>query len=321
MDFLLNDRSIHGQFSTTSDFVASAEATLQIRSAIKKSGGDLYCHRNLANAQVTNDQFMSKAVQGMRRDVKQIWMAWLTKGGPFWDEARQHSEDEWLEIDTKELVTDTAIGEAGFCCLHELPRELVSVDPSDWLRDPIEVIWKTSETTERRVSVPNYWSVEAIEQRLGAIQPTFKSWESLEEHLRTSCASVAFADDFMRMKKFPYVKSVGEWISILVRVLDTLSVSIDDSGNRTDRGQEAYDTYFTGHAPYFTDESTSNKSAYRDAMTFPHPTEAGLDLFCTWHGKVNSPSSFPPVRIHFSWPIKKRGDLFIPYVGKKITMS
>jgi hypothetical protein len=248
-------------------------------------------------------------------------MAWLTKGGPFWDEHRQHQDDEWLEVEQQQFVTDTAVGEAGYCCCNGLERELVSVSPSDWLRSPVTVAWQVDNETKTTANVPNYWAIESVQERLSTIEPTFDSWDTLEQHIRVTCFAIEFSTDFLRLKKYPYVKSVADWINILIQALNTLSDGFDKDGNRTKDADHAYETYFTGAAPYCTDESTSNKSSYENEMTFPHPSQANVAVFCPWHGKVNSPGNFPPIRIHFSWPINQRGGVIVPYVGKKITMS
>lgn len=49
----MNELSVHGQFATTNDFFVSVETVMMIRAAIQQAGRELYCHRNLAHAQVT----------------------------------------------------------------------------------------------------------------------------------------------------------------------------------------------------------------------------------------------------------------------------
>lgn len=309
MDFLLNELSVHGQFATHNDFYVAVDKIMKIRTAIRRAGRDLYCHRNLASANVTAEHAMPQAIQGMELSKRQAWIQWLTKGGPFWAEKRQHSENEWLEVEDGKIVTDSGVGESAFCLINDLPRAAVTFDPSVWMRNPIVVTWRKNEQEQMAVDVTNHWALESVEQMLKTLPPPFDSWESLERHLRNTCDQLILADDFMRLNGYPYVKSVGEWIYILMGVLNKLSDGIDDDGNRTDEANELYGVYFKGEAPYFTDESTQNKNNFCQQMTFDDPNGAGKTVFCPWHGKVNSPSNFPPVRIHFKWPISKKGDL------------
>ena len=166
MDFLLNDLSLHGQFNTTNEFHDAVDTVMKIRTAIRRAGRELFCHRNLANAQVTANQTMPQAIQSMEHSARQAWIQWLTKRGPFWVEQRQHAEDEWLEIEDGTIVTDSGVGEAAYCLLHDLPRHTVSFDPSDWLRNPITVTWRKDDHVQTTVEVPNHWTLESVEQAL-----------------------------------------------------------------------------------------------------------------------------------------------------------
>lgn len=316
----MNDLSIHGQFGSTSDFYKAIDRLMEIRTTIKRAGSDLFCHRKLTNAQVTPDLVMPQAIQGMGLEKRQAWIQWLTRVGPYWIENRQHSDDEWLETTTGTMVTDSAVGEAAFCRLHRLQRETVSVDPSDWLQHPLNVIWRKSDDTDIAVEVPNHWTLESVTKVLDGLPKPYDSWTSLEEHLRRMCDSLILADGaFAPLEGHPYVKSVAEGIHILLDVLNKLDAGFDDDGNRTDEFESLYETYFKGEAPYFTDESDTNKRGYESKLTFPHPTQRGQTLFCSWHGKVNSPRNFPPIRIHFTWPATAETTLCVVYVGPKIT--
>jgi hypothetical protein len=321
MDFLMNDLSLHGQFGTSTEFYDAVDTVMKIRATIRKGGRELFCHRSLAAAQVTADQTMAQAIQGLNQNAQRAWIQWLTKGGPFWVEQRQHGEDEWLEIENGTIVTDTGVGEAAYCLLHNLPRETVSFAPSSWLQDPISVTWRKSHEEQSLIDVPNHWAEGTIRQRLATLPLPFHSWKTLEGHLRATCEHLTFGKDFMRLEGYPYVRSVGEWIYILVDVLNRMSGAFDEHGAKTNEYEELYSAYFKGQDPYFSDESTQNKNDYEQQMTFPHPGQKGVRVFCPWHGKVNSPKNFPPVRVHFSWPISAKDEVYLAYVGKKITMK
>ncbi len=157
MDYWFNELSFHGQFRFAQEFKSAVEKLMEIRGEIKRFGAQLFCRRELTSAQVTSDATMPQAINWLPREKRQAWVQWLTQQGPFWLDERQHSDDDWLALDDEEIVTDTAIGEVAFRNLHGLSGELVSVDPSDWLRNPIRVSWvKTSSTqmaTERHKSL------------------------------------------------------------------------------------------------------------------------------------------------------------------------
>ena len=320
MDFLVNDLSLHGQFSSAADFIGSVDALMAIRQAIRRSGRDLFCHRGMRDAQVTADLTMPQAVQGMPANKRRAWLQWLTNEGPHWQDERQHSSDDWLENDAELIVTDHAIGEAAYCQLNGKYRELVSIDPSEWLRDPITVTWRRS-AQNVNVNVTNHWSKKTVTTTLASLPKPFDSWESLQQHSLLACdALILVPDAFKQLEGYPYVKSVAEWIWALLHVLNQMQNAFDKDGNRTSEFELLYETYFKGEAPYFTDESDTNKRDYKAKLTFPHPTQPSDTLFCPWHGKVNTPKNFPPIRIHFTWPAAAKSALYVVHVGPKITM-
>lgn len=316
----MNDLSIHGQFYSPGQFFGSVDTLMAIRQAIRRTGRELFCHRGLKDAQVTADLTMPQAVQGMPTEKKRAWLQWMTKAGPHWEDDRQHSSNDWLDENGDPIFTDRAIGEAAYCKLHGKYREVVSVDPSDWLRTPINVTWRKTEDSTVDIDVQNHWSLNTVATSLGSLPTPFDSWGSLEEHIRHACEMLVLADDaFKPLEGYPYVKSVAEWICSLLDVLNKLNSAFDEDGKRTAEFDLLYETYFTGDAPYFTDESTTNKRDYKSQLTFPHPRAPGDTLFCSWHGKVNSPRNFPPIRIHFTWPPAANADLYVVHVGPKIT--
>jgi len=295
---------------------------MQIRSTIHRSGKELFCHKSLAEAHVTRTFTVRQAIQGLELNAQRAFMNWLTKGGPFWNEQRTHGEDEWFEVEDGTLVTDSAIAEAAYCISNQLSRETVSFSPSDFLRNPITVCWRSSQQLETRYGVSNHWSTESVATRLADLPIEFDSWTSLSERLVSFCDQINFGNDFMQMDGFPYVKSIAEGIWQLVTVLNRLSGGIDSQGNRAQEFESLHETFFKGQDPYFTDESVPNlrNSQFVNRMTFPHPAKPGQFVMCSWHGKVNAPKNFVPVRIHFSWPLTTKGELYLPYIGKKLTM-
>lgn len=316
MEFLINDLSIHGQFNSAIDFLESVETLMEIRQTIRRAGSELYCHRGLANAQVTAELTMPQAIQGMSRAKQQAWIQWLTRIGPYWSEERQHGEDEWLETENGTIVTDSGVGEAAFCLLHGLPREIVSVDPSSWLHNPIAVTWRKASNSQAAVDVSNHRSMDTVEKTLDGLPSPFHSWRTLDEHSRRTHEKLTFAGNaFASLEGQPYSHGAAERLYIRLSVLNKMCGCFDSAGARTSEGDRLYAEHFVGKKAWFTDSSDPEKSEFKSDLTFPHPAKPGEYLFCTWHGKVKTPQ----LRIHFSWPIAARTPLYIVYVGPKIT--
>ena len=287
---------------------------MTIRETARLFGRDLQCHRNVVNAQVTNDLTMPQAVQSLSSNRRQAFMQWLTRQGPFWEDVREHSDEELLEYNG-DLVTDTAIGEAAYCLIHGVGRSLVSLKPSSWLNSPLVVNWHDKERI-RTVEVLNYWDTEEVESALESTPVQLGSWKDLEDIARIRCPGLMFArDSFDPLKGFPFGKGAAEHLLVRFVILQALKKSFNERGERTPEGHALYQKHFTGDNAWFSDSSDTEKAKYELGLTFAHPTKAEGWLFCTWHAKVKTSQ----LRVHFSWPMRAGEPLYIVYVGPKIT--
>ena len=321
MELLFNDLSIHGQFPDVATFRAAIGRVMTMRDrARRRYGRELQCHRKVAHARVTSDSLMPQASQGLSRDMRSALMQWLARsGGPFWDDCRQHGGDDWLEC-KGEVVTDTAVGEAAYRLLHGAECGLVSMDPSSWLFSPLSVSVKLHESeSTRSVGVSNYWNVEDLTIALDAddAEPmSLGSWVDLETVARRRCSDLIFSSNcFHPLTGHPFGASAAQALLRRLIVLHDLKNAFDEHGQRTTEGKEIITKHFAGAKAWFSDSSAREKAAFRQGLTFPHPVKAGETLLCTWHGKVKNPQ----LRIHFSWPVTFSEQLYVVYIGPKIT--
>ena len=316
MELILNDCSIHGQFTSLGAFRDAIGHVMTIRETARRFRRDLQCHRNVANAQVTPDLNMREAApRALDRNKLRAFMGWLDRQGPFWDDVRQHSADDDLLECRGEMVTDTAVGEAAYCLIHGIDRGLVSLMPSSWLVSPLSVNWHDNGHV-RRVEVLNYWEPDELEAALESASVPPGSWKELETVARSRCPDLTFADDsFDPLEGHPFGKGAAQQILSRLNVLQELKNRFDEHGRRTPEGHTLYQTHFTGDNAWFSDSSDTEKSEFRENLTFSDPTRVEESLFCTWHGKVRRLQ----LRIHFSWPIPANEPLCIVYIGPKIT--
>lgn len=321
MEFLVNDRSLHGQFHDAASFRAALRVMMTMRTAVQRFGRALHCHRNLLHAQLGPGLNLQQAVQALPRDEQSAVMSWVTRHGPFWEDLRQHGSDDWLEW-RGEIVTDTALGEAAFAILHGVERNLVSFAPSDFTHDPVVVDWVRDDDGRVQVDVPNHWGAETLRQALEASPRPITSWAALEASARARFDGLVLADDaFDPLNGHPFVPGAAERIVFLLATLDRLRRCYDAFGNRTQEGHELYQGFFTGRkgggsrGAMFSDSSDTEKSAFMGELTFRHPAVEGAKLFCPWHGKVQTPQ----LRVHFSSPIRADEPVYVVYVGPKIT--
>ena len=315
MELLLNDLSVHGQFTDVAAFRQSLASVMEMRNAARRSGREVYVHRDVVNCHITATLSVFQALQSLpHRDEKRALLGWLTKRGPFWSDDMQHNPGDYLKCGDK-IVTETAIGEAAFCATLDVDRRLVSFVPSNWGYSPIAVRCVPGVATD--VEVSNYWRTEQLESALQQAVPPIASWAELEAAARSRFQRLTFSPScFSYLDGQPFAPGATERIISRLEVLNRLIGEIDLTGRRTPEGHRLYQDYFTGDRAWFSDSSDTEKNEFRRRLTFPHPEQPGRTLFCPWHGKVNSPT----YRIHFAWPPELPGArLFVPFVGPKIT--
>ena len=316
MELLLNDLSVHGQFSAIPEFRESIGRIMAMRATAREYGRELYSHRNIVNAHIIPGTTLFDALQTLTRDKKALFLGWLTKSGPFWEDDIRHLPDHYMEC-SDQIVTERALGEAAYCSsTHGDDFRLVSFAPSDWEYSPIVVQMVADTTTD--VAVPNYWQLSVLKSALQQAEPPITSWEQMESVARSRFGMLTFSNDcFICLNGYPFSASVTDHILRRLNVLNRLMTETDAIGQRTPEGNSLYQIHFTGDRAWFSDSSDTEKRQFRRRLEFRHPEDPSRYLFCTWHGKVNNN---PPFRIHFAWPPEQPGSpLFVAYVGPKLT--
>lgn len=315
LHLILNDLSLHGQFDDVSAFEAAINRVMILRQLAGRFGRELHCHRNMVQAKVTHNLNMLQVVQALDQEKKRALMQWLTRIGPFWEDERSHSSDDYLECEGV-VVTDTAIGEAALCNIRGQDHRLASFTPSSWLRSPLSVTWTPDACESQLAAVMNHWAEDDLKQVLDNASAVISSWEQLSAACRLRFGNLFFSDNcFEPLQGHPFVNGAADRIVELLDVLDRFKVCFDANGQRTALGQEIYQNHFTGDKAWFSDSSDLEKNDFERKLTFLHPENRAATLFCSWHGKVKTPQ----IRIHFSWPVSANIPLYVVYIGEKLT--
>ena len=264
------------------------------------------------------DMPMRQAIGNLGADSqRRAVMSWLTRVGPFWDDLREHGEDDYLECGGN-VVTDTSAGEAAFRTLHGVSCGLVSLDPSAWCYSPLEVTWvrEAEALPSRNAQIHNWWERETLEEAMEGLARPLASWDDLREVSTTRFTSLTFAENcFVPLAGVPFARSAAHRFVALLGVLDRLARAHDDTGAWDADGQRIVRDYFTGGRPWFADSSETEKRDFHRELTFVDPVDPSVSVFCPWHGKV----SHLTLRLHFSWPVKAGGAVYVVYAGPKIT--
>ncbi|MCY4304826.1 MAG: hypothetical protein OXC62_08650 [Aestuariivita sp.] len=316
MEILVNELSLHEQFHDNATFRDAFRRIMAMRETAQYYQQELLPHRSLLNGNPMPSITMYQAIKSFPIDERRAVMRWLTNTGPFWDDDREHLSDHWLEC-MDEIVTDSAIGEAAFRELKGFDCGLVSFSPSNWEFTPVKVTWRfNTEIEDKRALLENWWNLAALKNALHDMAPPIQTWRGLGSICPKKFQRLSFADScFEELHNgVPFAKSSRDSILRLLKILDDLMRERDDSGSYTKEGHQIYQNYFMGDNAYFTDSSNTEKQKYKRELTFPHPTDPGRELFCTWHGKIRHKT----LRLHFSWP--NAGEpMFVVYIGPKLT--
>ncbi len=322
MEYLVNDLSFHGQFEDTGTFRAALGRLMAMRAVAKRYGREVHVHHNLKHAMATRQLTVPQAAAGLTREQRSALVSWVNQEGPFWEDARAHGPDEYLQCG-ETLVTDTAVGEAGFCRVHGIDRTLMSVTPSEWTRSPLSVEWIQAGSSPRAAEVTNFWDPTTLQAALQAAPPPIASWRQLEAAMLARCTNLVFAKDaFAPAFGHPFSQAACGRIAVILDAVHELKGAFDANGRRTPRGHELYDNYCTGkkgdgcRGAMIKDSSDTEKATWQSELTFAHPGDPRRKLFCPWHGAVQTPQW----RVHFSWPVRADEPMYIVYVGPKITV-
>ena len=316
MELILNDLSIHKQFADPAEFREAIERVQRMREAARRFSRELHCHRETVNRMVNPTTPVHLQIQStFSQDEKRSLMTWLTKQGPFWNEVPRHDPSEWFECNGQ-VVTETALAEAAYSSMIGFQQVVVSLTPSVFEYTPIAVKWVREKLSRMNIDVSNYWEFHRLETALRAAEPPIESWLQLEYVTRNRFERLTFARDcFDDLEGRPFNVAAAKAIASRLDVLNRLVEMLDDAGHETPEFNMLFQNNFVGDGSRFSDSSDTEKSQFRTQLTFRHPNLPGESIFCPMHGKVNQQL----LRIHFSWPIRADRNLFVVYVGRKIT--
>ena len=268
MELLANDLSVHEQFHDKTTFYDALSRLMTMRCVAQHFALDIYCHRGFLNAKPMPGVSMQQAIGSLSdRNTRRATMVWLTCAGPFWDDVhvRQHDVNDWLECRGK-IVTDSAIGEAGFRTLHGVNCGLVSVSPSAWNFAAVKMIWcrGSQELDNQSAALENWWDPEELENGLRNTAPLIRSWRDLYESSTSRFQDLTFAENcFMPLKGIPFARSASDRFFQLLSILDQFARAFNVHGTRTPEGHQIYRDYFTGDNALFSDSSDSEKHKFR----------------------------------------------------------
>ncbi len=314
MAWYINDLSLAGQYTHTSDFLKNLKELMRQRHQIPVLEAQLFCSRGLHARPVTSSINFREAVRGDKTMVQPV-LAWLTKNGPFWDDDRQVNADDYFEY-CGEDVTDQGLGEAARCRLAG--REAVSVSFANGGFDftPVNIVHGLPEEPLANIPVENIWNFTGLQGSALNSLPIPYNWHQMLDQATVRFDRLSYSPQCIEaLTREPFSAYIVERVFELLRVLNEFMNCRKVDGTYSSRNNELIDQHFSGSKAWFTDESDTNKDHFEKEMTFPDFDQPGQEVFCSWHGKIKSRQ----YRVHFEWPDSSTPVLRIFYIGPKLT--
>lgn len=309
---IFNDASIHGQFAAAEPFWDSFRTLWKLRKRLIEKGLHLKVCRSIRTRKVTASQNFNDLLRSLPSDLKSQLLVWLDHKGPFWDDERRHSENEYFECDD-EIVTDTGAAEAAVLEIEGTKIWLFSIAPSNYLHNPLQVAWRERSGGDLLIDIPNGWTEEQVEECAKLLDQPFKSWDELLSWAQRECKSLVMSPDIAMTLPDEFMLSVPNQAKVLLQTLNTM---VEHIKNRDEQKfNPMWIDWVHGDKARFSDSSNSEINEFGKKLTFRDP-ESGDEILCSWHGKIRTRQ----FRIHFDWPLPDGADkLFVAYVGPKIT--
>ena len=318
MDLYINDLSLNGQFADSQAFRAELEPLLRLRHRDPILRDSLYCSRTLYSRQVTKINNLRQAVFDSkdRLFIRQV-LNWFANSGPFWEDQRQPNKDDYFEYETYD-VTDQGLGEAARNIITGIIASVYSFRGSsiEFEQTPLLVRQGLSEASIATIKIDNCWTIEQLIEAFRTAK-IYNSWQDVHCEINLRFTGLIFSDKVIDpLLSTPFSKQVTKRIFELLNVLNCLVAESSENNGLSASGKELLNDHFVGKKAWFTDESPTKKTKFRQEMTFLDPEYKEKKLFCTWHGKIKTPQ----IRIHFEWPRPKgQNNIKVVYIGPKIT--
>lgn len=315
MQWIINDNSLSNQYLSKEDFFRDISQLIELKTKVPLLNQRLYCSRTIGNRLVFNNEcFSSLILKQANKNIKQQVLSWISKRGPFWDDIRTEQNDDYYEHRDTD-VTDAGLGECArmICAGKEVSSYSFN---GDYNRTPLTIHHGIDGDRLGEYPIDNLWDIQQLKNSIEQAQPEPKSWEEVLIDLARRFSSLNFSDNILNvLKPQPFSTCVYNRLLQLCDVLQEILDCRNTDGTYSQRTNELIAQHFSGNKAWFTDESETNKQAFKEALTFKHSDDPN-ELFCSFHGKIKTPQ----FRMHFDWPIKAdSNEILIVYIGPKIT--
>ena len=317
MTWIFNELSAQGLFNSAENALDGFSEILQLRNSNKLIRQQFLSTRQLQSISVAGTPLYKAVAKSRPLPLKTLLLAWLSKHGPFWEDARADNPDDYFEFEDED-VTNGGLGEVarrrivGQCCYA---FSFPGVNER-FARTPLEVVHGLPQNPISTIQTPNIWSLEELKRTAEQLIPSPENWKEYVDTLSDRFRYLSFSEEILsQLQAEPFSLQLTERIN---RLLSILAKYVDsrENGRDTDESRSIRNDYFVGERALFSDESDRNKHNFAKELSFRDPQAPGGRIFCPFHGKISSPK----FRIHFVWPLPAgKESIYVAYIAPKIT--
>lgn len=321
MRIYLNEASIQGQFQDETEFRRLLELLMAARARSPAMAG-IRTTARLAERPVSHERNVRQVVRSWRGSpLANAVFSWVGRYGPFIEDDRLNEDEDLFQCLGVE-VTDGGLGEAARRVKSGDSAFTVSFEGGipDFALSPLCVIQGFEDEPLGKYPIENFWEMEAAIARVVHEQGPATNWQAMVEEARQRFPNLLLPNALYeepRLSREPFDAIIRDRFYVLLGYLDAYMRGRDDAGNEGPDSSEILQMHFQGERALFSPESSTNKSHYKNEMTFPDP-DGGADIFAHYHGKI----SHRMFRLHFDWPVPASASkLKVLYLGPKLTKS
>lgn len=323
MRWYINDVSLQGQFTETTQFLSLLEELLSSRGRFIALKNQMYLTSSIGNRMVVPGQTLRHTLSTTNRtELRRAVLNWLDRKGPFIEDDRQPEADDFFECKGKD-VTDSGLGEAARRVKSQSSVVTFSFSGGepDFGERQLPVDHGIPDDRLGLYIIDNLWEVAGLEHSAASIRPAPANWEQLVQTAREKYPNLCIPDAIYNnpaLSKEPFEAVISDRAIALLKYLNDYMEGRSEGGVESAASREVIDNFFTGDRALFSGESQTNQTKFEAQLTFPDPEDTSKTIFAHWHGKI----SHRYFRLHFEWPAPKESDkLKILYFGPKLTKN
>jgi hypothetical protein len=204
-------------------------------------------------------------------------------------------------------IPNTGLAECAYQVYMEESVSAYSLSTSCFQKSILSVLIKYNDTLLKVLSVENYFSLSAFNQKLQSLRGPMRSWEDFFGYFDSRYKWIEYTNEaIVHLEKQAFEQILADAIICRMDILEQMATAQSE-----DAFLELEKKHWYGDRAWFSDESDTRKRKLKNKLTF---MVNGVSTLCSYHGKI----SHRTFRIHFTPRPRRSEKIYITYIGYKI---